>query len=299
MAKYLNLKPVEFDKLSAKRKADVQWEGRILLPKYDGCFAMVLFDNGQPQGILSRDGNPVTSMGHIYEDLLLMYPELFHDGKTAILGEAWVPGKPFAEISGAFRRKLQQPGLGFAPFDIVAWDGDPREPRLFDVAPYRMRLNFLVHNRTVPGLVFPPNPHACEGAEQAQMYANNLKALGGYDGAIASDPAAPYVVSDGVGEFLKVKPLQSFSLKVIRLEVGVGEKTGKATGSLVVRFKSGECGVGTGFDSKLLAAWIADPSSIEGKIVEVACMAVYDGDAGMMREPRYVGIRDDVIQPDY
>ena len=300
MAKYLNLKPVEFDKLSAKRRAAVQWPGRILLPKYDGCFAMVLLKDGQPAGILSRDGNAVKSMDHIYEDLTLRYPWLTEAGvNVAVLGEAWVPSYTFAEISGAFRRQRSQPGLGFAPFDIVTWVGDAAEPQLSSDTIYANRLSRLASARTVTCMVFPPVPHVCEDEAQALRYAQNLKSMGGYDGAIASDPGAIYVVSDGVGEFLKVKPLQTFSLKVLRLETGIGEKTGKATGSLVVRFKSGECGVGTGFDSETLAGWIADPASIEGKIIEVACMDVYPGEAGMMREPRYMGMRHDVIKEDY
>lgn len=302
MAKYINLKPIAFEDLSAKRRAAVQWPGRILLPKYDGCLALVFFRNGEPAGILSRDGNPSKSMDHIYEDLLIKYPGLRSDrGDVCVLGEAWTPGKEFAEISGTFRRQSPQPQLGFAPFDIVdvTWAADGT-PLLHSDTPYRERLDFLAHDRSgFTTMVFPPRPHDCENEAQAIKYAANLKAMGGYDGAIAGDPDAAYVVSDGMGEFLKLKPLQSFSLRVLRLDVGVGEKTGKATGALVVRFKSGECGVGTGFDADTLAGWITDPSAIVGKIIEVACMGVYAGPNGMMREPRYLGIRNDVLKEDY
>lgn len=302
MAKYLNLKPIAFSDLSAKRKAAVTWEGRILLPKYDGCLALVFFRDGKPAGILSRDGNPAKSMDHIYEDLLVKYPGLRHDrGDVCIIGEAWAPGREFADLSGTFRRQSPQPSLGFAPFDIVDvdWQADGA-PILHSPKRYEERLEFLEDDRKgFSSMIFPPRPHWCDDEAQANRYAQNLKAMGGYDGAIASDPDAPYVVSDGYGEFLKLKPLLSFSLRVLRLEIGVGEKTGKATGALVVAFKSGECGVGTGFDADTLAGWIENPASIEGKIIEVGCMGVYPGEKGMMREPRYSGIRYDVLKADY
>jgi len=302
MAKYLNLKPVEFDKLSAKRKAAVKWEGRILLPKYDGCFAMVCFYNGKLDFILSRDGKTVKSMDHIEEDLLVVYPNLANlRGGWAILGEAWNPGKEFAELSGTFRRQRPQPQLGFAPFDIVPYvmDPDTDEPMLSSDLPYVSRLSFLEDARNVICGVCRPCHIICESEAHALAYAKNYKAMGGYDGAIASDPDAPYVVSDGHGEFLKVKPLQSFSLRVVSIDISEGEKTGRRIGTPAVRFKNGACGIGTGFDNALAADFYAAPQDYIGRIMEVACMGVYAGEDGMMREPRFVGWRDDVINPDY
>jgi len=294
MAQYLNLKPVDFDKLSAKRQADVKWEGRILLPKYDGCFVIVLFDDHKMVGIRSRDNKPVLSMDHIQADLRMRYPWLNNNlGRIAFLGEAWMPGVAFKDISGTFRRQRPQPSLGFAPFDLVQWHGLAEAADLFAAAPYRDRLARLHDAR--PGIVnvFPPLAVDCEGREHAERYARNCKALGGYDGAIASDPDAPYVVSDGKGEFLKVKPLQSFSLQVIGVVQAIGEKTGRDTVALQVRFKGKACGVGTGFDHATGKEWMTNPQDIIGKIVEVQCMDVYPGEDGMMREPRYCGIRDD------
>lgn len=301
MSTYLNLKPVEFGKLSAKRKASVKWEDRILLPKYDGCLCMIGFHNGVHDFSLSRDGKPVKSMDHIVEDLMLRYPWLV-DSKQSLcfIGEAWHPGTEFSVISGEFRRQRPQPQLGFAPFDIVHYTvADDDTPLLADDRPYWQRLEVLQDARQIACGVYPPLPVRCEGEAHATRYALNLKAAGGYDGAIASDPHAAYVVSDGYGEFLKVKPIQSFALEVIAVEADIGEKTGRPTVSLVVRFKSGRCGVGTGFSNDDAARWAASPGLIVGSIIEVGCMAVYPGEQGMMREPRFLGIRNDVTTPDY
>lgn len=301
MSTYLNLKPVEFDKLSAKRKAAVKWEGRILLPKYDGVLGMVGFWNGVPEWVLSRDGNESKSMGHIFDDLVMVYPWIQHmKGGLCVLGEVWNPGVQFKDISGAFRRQRPQGQLGFAPFDTVAYVYDAAEaPVLSSHVPYADRLAYLTDHRTPTGLVYPPKPITCENEDHAWRYANNLKSLGGYDGAIASDPHAAYHVSDGVGEFLKLKPLQSFTLAVVGVEADVGEKTGRATVALKVRFKDRVGKVGTGFSNADAAAWAADPSLVVGRLAEVSCMGVYPGDDGMMREPRFVGFRDDVTTPDF
>ena len=297
LSTYLNLKPIEYDKLSAKRKADVKWEGRILLPKYDGCLALVCLWDGKLDFIISRDGKPVTSMDHIYEDLILRYPWMASTrGGLCVLGEAWIPGTPFAEISGTYRRKRPQPSLGLAVFDVVEYTYDSADlPVLRDGRPYSERVGTLQDARAGLCNVFPPLPVLCEGEDHAWRYANNLKKLVGYDGAIASDPYATYEVSDGRGEFLKCKPLRSFTLEVVAVETGVGEKTGRATCALVTRFKQTVCKVGTG----LSEAEQANPEQFIGKLVEVTCMDVYPGDDGLMREPRYVGIRDDVTTPDY
>ena len=297
MAKYLNLKPVEFANLSAKRQAAVQWKGRLMLPKYDGCLALVYIRDGKLDKIVSRDNKPVRSMDHIFADLCLRYPWVTEVPFACFLGEAWIPGRTFAELSGMFRRHSPQHALGFAPFDFIAREKETGE--LYSPLSYARRLEWLTDSR--PGLcaVHAPTPVECEDEAHAWRYANYLKKLGGYDGAVVSDPDAPYVVSDGYGEFLKIKPLQSFSLEVVAVVAAVGDKTGRTTCALMVRFKDTACGVGTGFSNEQAARWVASPSLIVGTIIEVACMGVYDGPLGMMREPRFVGVRDDVIKADY
>ena len=296
MSQYLNLKPVEFSSLSAKAQAKINWEGRIAMPKYDGCFAIFLFEHGNCVGILSRDGKPVRSMAHIAADLPTAYPDLTTEGYVAILGEAWSPTMTFADNSGAFRRHSMQAQLGFAPFDFVYWSGSADAPVLSSPLPYRSRLKWL-ENRATAGaatMIFRPIPTTVRSEEDAVYYAQHLKKVGNYDGAVVSDPDAPYVVSNGsAGEFLKIKPLVSYSLVVLDAEQSVGEKTGRPTGAVLVRWKDGRTfKVGTGFSE----AEQADLSTFVGKVIEVSAMGEYPG--GALREPRYCGIRDDVV-PDF
>jgi ATP-dependent DNA ligase len=296
---YLNLKPIEFGAMGAKRQATFDWAGRILLPKYDGCFAMVGFWNGVAHNIWSRTGELVKSMDHVHEDLLVKYPWIADTkGGFMVLGEAWNPGSEFAELSGIFRRQYAQPQLGFAPFDTVYYNRDGPKPMLFSTDTYQDRLANLEGGRHVAVNIYAPVPVVCEDEVHAVRYAKNLKDLGGYDGAICSDPYASYTPGAGKGgEFIKLKPLSSYSLEVTGLLVDEGEKTGRVTGALQVRFKGGTCGVGTGFSNEAMVGWATGREPIIGKIIEVEAMGV--SSKGLLREPRFKGIRHDVTTPDY
>lgn len=298
MSKYLNLKPVEFDALSAAMKKRVRWEGRMLLPKYDGCFAMVAFENGKPAFILSRTGERVKSMDHVFDALVQAYPWLDGTrGGVMVLGEAWSPAYEFAEISGIFRRQYAQPQLGFASFDVVGWGGTAKAPVLDSRVPYSDRVGTLIDKRNVEGAygIHAPNPVYCESEEHAWQYARSFKELGPYDGAIAADPAAFYIPGSGkAGEFLKLKPLLSYTLECVGYEEAKGEKTGRATGALVVRFKNGaKLKVATG----LSEAEQANLKQFVGKLIEVEAMGA--SSKGLLREPRFKGVRDDVEKADY
>jgi ATP-dependent DNA ligase len=300
LANYLNLKPVEFDALGKRNQDAFVWEGRILMPKYDGCFAMVAFWNGVPNSIMSRTGEYVKSMDHIYADLLAAYPWIASNkGGTMVLGEAWNPGKEFSELSGIFRRQYPQPALGFAPFDIVNFRMENFAlPALYSSAPYAERLSGLEVQAVGSTMIFRPTPHRCVNKVEAWAYARKLKELGGYDGAICSDPDATYTPGAGkAGEFIKLKPLVSYSLEVVAVILSRGAMTGRAIGTPVVRFRNGRCGVGTGFSNDAAEGWASDPTTIVGKIIEVGAMGV--SSKGLLREPRFIGIREDVINPDY
>lgn len=296
---YLNLKPVEYSNLSAKAQAAIKWEGRYLLPKWDGCMCLIGFHDGKPDFILSRDGKPVRSMEHMYGDLLRRWPRIATSkGGVCFIGEAWIPGAAFKDISGAFRRHSAQPALHYAVFDVVNYARVLNmQPLLESDWSYSKRLHYLratSDNGRGLSQAILSMPVVCEDEAHAIRYAKNLKALGGYDGCVASDPHATYAPGSGSsGEFLKVKPLQSFTLKVMAVTASTGIKTGRPTVALQVLFKDGLCGVGTGFSHEQAVAWTEQPSSVIGTMIEVECMGVYDGPSGMMREPRFVGFRHD------
>lgn len=310
MADYLVHKAVELEALSKKLQADIENHTYILSPKYDGCHAIFLFDNGKFVGAKSRTNEPVLSMDHIGTSLLDHYPWISHEGgKVAIMGEAWIPGKEFSEISGIFRRQYPQPELGFVPFDTTVWrydqaeDGRPvlgeefsehdgllKDKRIYDV---RLgRLHFRAWNG--PSLVHSTKSWALEKGDAimatARFKAEHYKKLGGYDGCVLARADGLYQVGAGKGgEFIKIKPLLSFSLQCFNYNVDKGEKTGKNTLSLIVAFNGKAQKVSTG----LTQAEIDSPEQFLDKWIEVEAMGLTVN--GLLREPRYKGIRTDVI----
>lgn len=122
MSDYIVHKAVELSAISAKIQAYLNEGVRhwIISPKYDGCHAVFCFDGGKHTGTYSRSGEIVRSLDHIAADLLDIYP--LGSGRIAICGEAWMVGKEFNEISGAFRRHAPQHQMQFVPFDVVPFD---------------------------------------------------------------------------------------------------------------------------------------------------------------------------------
>jgi DNA ligase-1 len=123
----------------------------------------------------------------------------------------------------------------------------------------------------------------------AVRYANDLKAKGGYDGAVLKDPDAGYSIGNvRLGQIVKVKPTQSLDLAVTAWAKDKGEKTGRDVYTLYVQYKGKTTGVGSGVPHDYVPA--------VGHIVEVEFMGFTPD--GLLREPRFKGVRFDKTQPD-
>lgn len=305
---YIVHKAVELAALSKKLQADIENHTYLLSPKYDGCHAVFLFDNGVFVGARSRTNEVVASMDHIGHELLELYPFL-QWGKRAICGEAWMQHTEFSEISGIFRRQYPQPQLCFVPFDATYWrynqvdDGwpvlgesmDPSSGHQFDGHTYNERLGKLHNTTGVPRRKVLPT--GCVVLEQgdaiwatAVAEGKRLKQLGGYDGAVLARADGLYRVGAGKGgEFIKVKPLISHTCKCVGVERAKGEKTGKNTLALIIEFGDAFQKVSTG----LTQAEADNPDQFLYKMIEVEAMGLTVN--GLLREPRYRGIRTDVL----
>jgi DNA ligase-1 len=287
MADYIIQKAIDRKDMSARALKGTEGKEYDVQPKYDGCHMVVKLWPGGAWAAESATGEVVKSCNHIVDALMSV---LEVSEPLAVCGEVWVPGTEFPEISGAFRRHSPQPHLMFAAFDVVALKGEV----LDDPRPYRMRTTPLRHPAYKhPSLVRFNAGFA--GPINEEEYAKKLKAAGGYDGAILHDLDAPYKVGRcRAGEVIKIKPLLSFDLMVTGVEKAIGTKTGKNTGALVCRFKEGaEVRVATG----LTQAEVEDIDSFVGKIIEVEAMAITKD--GLLREPRFKGVRYDKAAPDF
>lgn len=272
--------------------------------KSDGCCAILKFDeNGHYLGAWSRTGEPAISMSLIGfamadfewegEPLLPHYPEsqrrTTKPGRFAgyaVIGEAWWPGKgEFNKISGDFRRQAPSQKLRFVINDVIPLEDFERGRCEFS---YSHR---VAEFRDVQEERFFFTDYWPAGAGDPQERCNQLVGLGGYDGLILRDPAGTWAVGRGTtGEIIKVKQKLSFDLRVLEVNEAVGEKTGRAVWKLVVDFRGQRLGVGSGvpFDR-------ANVPNV-GDIVEVEAMD-YSSD-GLLREPRFKGIRYDKLETD-
>jgi DNA ligase-1 len=277
VADYIIQKAVSPDKVVKKRKVSLEYMGEywIAQRKYDGCCAVLV--GGQT---LSRTGEVYQCLNDIAQEF---YPGL------VVIGEAWWPGPDqFNLISGEFRRHARSEKLELKVNDVLTLQefNDGYSP-----VPYMERMARIPDEgfrwskaATIPGPIDP------------QAKCNELVDLGGYDGLILRDPAGTWTRGNGTtGEIIKIKRVLSFDLRVTGVWGGEGKHAGRL-GAIGVNFRGKVLRVGTGFTDKQREDWWGDPSLIVGKIVEVEAMD-YSSD-GLLREPRFKGIRFDKAQPD-
>lgn len=305
MSDYIVHKAIEYSAISRNSlkllSANTDW---IISPKYDGCHAVFLFDNGKHYSTLSRTGETVRSMEHIAIDLLRRYPWLATAGRVAICGEAWTPYKDFNEISGLFRKHSNSPELMFVPFDYVSWDfrtdtfSGPNVD-LWSDKPYSDRLEILAKFDwpLICAIVKPLFHKVAESLDDAWLRANSIahhykqSMIGCYDGSVLANANGTYVGSNlgKGGEFIKVKPLISYTVTVTGAELAKGNKTGKNTAALLFNLDGKQQRVSTGLtqeqvDEIAAVGWV-------GRLIEVEAMGRTVNN--YLREPRFKGIRTD------
>jgi DNA ligase-1 len=260
--------------------------------KYDGCCGVItLRPNGETL-CQSRTGE-------VYPSLDLRASELAYSLREEIrlyrglvlIGEAWWPGKDqFSAISGEFRRLVPSAKLQFIINDVltVAEFEEGHSP-----LPYRVRMDritgpswesFPAHIDTA--VRQPPASYGCP-----QAYCNRLVDEGGYDGLILRDPSGTWTRGRGTtGEIVKIKRVLSYDLRVLEVNTVAGEKTGRPVHKLVVDFNGKRLGVGSGVPHKLAEVPTVD------QIVEIEAMDL--SSEGLLREPRFKGIRFDKLEAD-
>ena len=261
---------------------DLPADEYIMMPKYDGCLAIVVADD---EGhVLTRTGEPITSIPHVLAQARKLLPGY------VIFGEAYKFDTPFKDISGAFRRHAPQDDLIVVAFDAVPV-ADWRAGKCDESYKARLaRLREAWHASPVPAIIVAPASDA--GASQG--FANALVAQGGYDGAILRRADAPWTTGASKnGEAIKVKPVQSLDLRAVDWFVGKGKYQGLA-GGIVVEYRGVTTQVGTGF-SDAERVTIASQGT-RNQIAEVEFMELTAD--GKLREPRFKGWRYDKEQPD-
>lgn len=310
MADYIVQKAVNLDKVVKKRRQVLEQPGYldqnfIGQAKYDGCHVVfVLTVAGQNDKVLSRTGERVRSMEHMLPAMHRLFADqVMAYGGVTVLGEAWSPILSFADISGKFRQHAPAPELDVKVFDVltfVEWQ-EGSSP-----APYMTRLKRVLrptYQHCVDGISAAEthfSPRTTGRGDTWQSWCNFLVERGGYDGCILRDPEGGWKVGSGTtGEIIKLKRVLSFDLQVLDVEEGKGKHAGRA-GAIVVSFQGKELRVGTGFSDLEREMWwnFKDhpEGTIIGQIVEIEAMDFSED--GLLREPRFKGIRFDKLETD-
>lgn len=258
---------------------DLPADEYVMMPKYDGCLAIIL-----PDGIITRTGESITSIPQCLDGAANLMPG------HVLFGEVYKWGAPFKEISGAFRRHKPQPGLFVMVFDAVPFED--WSARKCD-KPYIERYAALQdawHRNPTASLIVAPTLDLVA----PQVFANAMVKQGGYDGAILRRKDAPWTTGASKnGEALKVKPVQSLDMRAWAVFPGKGKHAGRA-GGITVAYRGVETNVGTGFSDAERERLTTH--GCKGQIAEIEFMELTAD--GKLREPRFKGWRYDKEQPD-
>lgn len=261
---------------------DLPADEYIMMPKYDGCLAIVVADD--TGHVLTRTGESITSIPHVLAAARAMLPGY------VIFGEAYKFDAPFKDISGTFRRHAPQDDLLVVAFDAVPV-ADWRAGKCDESYKARLaRLHEAWLSTPSDEIIVAPAADPVDW----QGFANCLVAMGGYDGAILRRADAGWHIGASKnGEAIKVKPVKSLDLRAVDWFYGKGKHAGRA-GGIVVEYRGVQTQVGTGFS--------------DGERVEIAIQGTRDRIAevefmeltadGKLREPRFKGWRHDKEQPD-
>lgn len=262
---------------------DLPEDEYIMMPKYDGCLAIVVADD--TYHVLTRTGESVTSIPHVLAQARKLLPGY------VIFGEVYKFGTPFKDISGAFRRHAPQDDLIMVAFDAVPvadWRAGKCDES-YKARLARLRGAWL----STPSDEIIVAPATDPGDWQA--FANAMVRQGGYDGAILRRADAGWHIGASKnGEAIKVKPVQSLDLEVHGWFRGKGKHANRA-GGITVLYRGVQTDVGTGFTDREREE-IAAAGQAPCGIAEVEFMELTED--GKLREPRFKGWRYDKAEPD-
>lgn len=267
----------------------------IAQPKYDGCNCVCIKRAHSEEQItlLSRTGEEVKSAEHIKE--VLAKAPFAPPG--VYLGEYWHPTLDQPTVSGMFRdTKEQHPEPFLVVFDyltLTEWEAG-KSDLVYQDRVDRLPLMFSkIGECRAP--VFPAESQGfLIDQKLGSMEAAKLLCEGGpYDGLILRKASGTWTKGDlGTnGEVIKIKPTLTLDLQVSHINRAVGEKTGRVVYTVVVILPNGmlqEVGSGVphgDFDLPKM-----------GDIVEIEAMSF--SKYGLLREPRYKGIRYDKTEAD-
>jgi len=230
--------------------------------KLDGCFCIAWKDHGKV-GIFSRTGEQYTSMKHIEEELC---NNVMDDGELVIF-EAWCPETVQSTISGWCReQKEQRPQLKAVCHDFITIN----EFVNGGTVPYNERyLKLMVRIGMMGENVYLIKQVRVDSMEIALELSEDVWKKGGEGGVLRS---------------------------IYGLYGGAGKYKGNL-GGLECAWKDGGIINISGMTDAERGLWWSTPHTIIGKVVQVDAMCL--SSKGLLREPRFKGVRTDKTEGDF
>jgi len=259
----------------------------IVTEKLDGWFGYIDHIDGEWSNIHSRVGREIPSLLWARQE----FQELSIHENVRLIFEITIPNQPFHILNGILNRSVgdcQARDAIFHLHDIISYDysycARDRLHRLLGLDLETVKY----HIRRIPVLAIT------EDKEVWMDYFNEVTNAGG-EGVVLKQLDAVYQPDKRNSSLMKIKLEDTFDLECIDMFHTVGDK-GHDNLNISLRRKSGvviTVRVGKDEDRYLFETY---PNEILGKVVEVKCMCELDG--GMLREPRFVRVRNDKLIED-
>lgn len=264
--------------------------------KLDGVFAFAVIQ-GTEVHIFSRTGKEYKSLEHLKPELW----DLFNVcGYEVFIFECYAKGVPQPTISGWCRdTKKQHLEVDAYIHDGMTWE-EFKNPECS--VGYSLRQSFIRDafgnvNEGVFNHIHCIRQEYIYGESKLKKMTKEIWAAGG-EGVVARPVDSIYQPGKRNAGMVKLKKGVSFDLKVVSLEEGTG-KYKNHVGKLVCADRKGKViKVGSGLTDEERKRWWSEffYDEIVGKIVQVDTMAV--SAKGVLREPRFKGIRHDKTEVD-
>lgn len=264
--------------------------------KLDGVFAFAVIQDTEVH-IFSRTGEEYKSLEHLKPELWELHNMC---GYEVFIFECYAKGVPQPTISGWCRdTKKQHLEVDAYIHDGMTWE-EFKNPEKSIGYVYRQDIISLVFcglDRGVFNHIHFVRQEYIETEEVLLKTAKAVWAAGG-EGIVVRPLTSTYQPGKRNAGMVKLKKGVSFDLKVVSLEEGTG-KYKNHVGKLVCADRNGKViKVGSGLTDEERKRWWSEffYDEIVGKIVQVDAMAV--STKGVLREPRFKGIRHDKTEVD-
>lgn len=253
----------------------------------------------------TRQGEAVTSIDHI-----IPYAHAILGEGGSIVGELYIPGVAFKDISGRVRKDKPDKELRLYIFDadIRNMPTISYETRRYDVVNL---LNKLSEHLGVARADMPiqliPGHVVYTQADVDESFAQLMALKPDAEGAVLHSMAKPFQPGKRCWGTQRLKPVPTIDVRVVGFEEAVSAKTGEGIGMVgrinveFTRLHNGtprmaHVGVGPGTltHPERKAIW-ANPRKYTGKIAEVKYMR--DDTYEALRQPTFFRWRDDKTVP--